>query len=35
MEETWKVHIPIPRKFDITDDSGASDEAMTEVEWRD
>jgi len=35
MEETRKVYTPIPRKFEISDDSEASDEAMTEVEWRD
>jgi len=32
MEETLKVYTPIPRKFEISD---SSDEAMTEVEWRD
>jgi len=35
MEETRKVHTPIPRKFEISDDSEVSDEAMIEVEWRD
>jgi len=35
MEETRRVYTPIPRKFEISDDSEASDEAMTEVEWRD
>jgi len=34
MDETRKVHTPIPRKFEISDSSEASDEAMTEVEWR-
>jgi len=34
MEETRKVYTPIPRKFEISDDSEVSDEAMTEVEWR-
>ena len=32
MEETRKVYSPIPRKFGISD---SSDDAMTEVEWRD
>jgi len=32
MKETWKVYTPIPRKFEISD---SSDDAMTEVEWRD
>jgi len=32
MEETRKVYTPIPRKFKISD---SSDDAMTEVEWRD
>jgi len=32
MEETRKVDTPIPRKFEIND---SSDDAMTEVEWRD
>jgi len=32
MEETWKVCTPIPRTFEISD---SSDDAMTEVEWRD
>jgi len=32
MEETLRVYTPIPRKFEISDDS---DDAMTEVEWRD
>jgi len=32
MEETQKVYTPIPRKFEISD---SSDDAMTEVEWRD
>jgi len=35
MEETRKVYTPIPRKFEINDDSEDSDDAMTEVEWRD
>ena len=35
MEETRKVYTPIPRKFEISDDSEVSDEVMTEVEWRD
>jgi len=35
MEETQKVHTPIPRKFEISDDSEISDEVMTEMEWRD
>jgi len=35
IEETRKVYTPIPRKFEISDDSEVSDEAMTEVEWRD
>jgi len=35
MEETRKVYTPIPRKFEISDESKVSDEAMTEVEWRD
>jgi len=35
MEESWKVYTPIPRKFEISDDSEVSDEAMTEVKWRD
>jgi len=30
--ETRKVHTPIPRKFEISD--SISDDAMTEVEWR-
>jgi len=34
MEETRKVHTPIQRKFEISDDSKVSDEALTEVEWR-
>jgi len=34
MGETRKGHTPIPRKFEISDDSEVSDEAMTEVEWR-
>jgi len=34
MEETLKVYTPIPRKFEISDDSEISDEAMTEAEWR-
>jgi len=34
MEETRKVYTPIPRKFEISDDSEVSDEGMTEVEWR-
>jgi len=33
MEETRKVYTPIPRKFEISDDSEVSDKAMTEVEW--
>jgi len=32
MEETRKVYTPIPGKFEISD---SSDDAMTEVEWRD
>jgi len=32
MEETLTVYTPIPRKFEISD---SSDEAMTELEWRD
>jgi len=32
MEETRKVYTPIPRKFEVSD---SSDDAMTEVEWRD
>jgi len=32
MEETRRVYTPIPRKFEISD---ISDDAMTEVEWRD
>jgi len=32
MEETLKVYTPIPRRFEISD---SSDEAITEVEWRD
>jgi len=35
MEETRKVYTPIPRKFEISEDSEVSNEAMTEVEWRD
>jgi len=35
MEETWKVYTPIQRKVEISDDSERSDDAMTEVEWRD
>jgi len=35
MEETRKVHTPIPRKFEISDDSDKEDDMMTEVEWRD
>jgi len=35
MEETRKVYTPISRKFKISDDSEVSNEAMTEVEWRD
>jgi len=35
MGETRKVFTPIPRKFEISDNSDASDEAMTELEWRD
>jgi len=35
MEETRKVYTPIPRKFEISDDSDNKDDMMTEVEWRD
>jgi len=35
MEETRKVHTPIPRKFEISDSSDNEDDMMTEVEWRD
>jgi len=35
MEETRKVYTPIPRKFEVSDDSDNEDDAMTEVEWRD
>jgi len=35
MEETRKVDTPIPRKFEISDDSDNEDDTMTEVEWRD
>jgi len=35
MEETRKVYTPIPRKFEISDDSKDEDDRMTEVEWRD
>jgi len=35
MEETRKVYTPIPRKFDISDNSDNEDDMMTEVEWRD
>ena len=35
MEETQGVYTPIPRKFEFSDNSDASDEAMTEVQWRD
>jgi len=34
MEETRKVYTPIPRKFEISDNSDNEDDAMTEVEWR-
>ena len=34
MEETRKVHTPIPRKFEVSDSSDNEDDAMTEVEWR-
>jgi len=35
MEETRKVYIPIPRKFEASDSSDSEDDMMTEVEWRD
>jgi len=35
MEETRKVYTPIPRKFEVSDDSDEEDDTMTEVEWRD
>jgi len=35
MEETQKVYTPIPRKFEISDNSNNEDDTMTEVEWRD
>jgi len=35
MEETRKVHTPIPRKFEISDSSDSEDDRMTEVERRD
>jgi len=35
MEETRKVHTPIPRKFEVSDSSDNEDDMMTEVEWRD
>jgi len=35
MEETRKVYTPIPRKFEVSDDSDNEDDTMTEVEWRD
>jgi len=35
MEETRKVHTPIPRKFEASDSGDSEDDAMTEVEWRD
>jgi len=35
MEETRKVHTPIPRKFKVSDSSDNEDDKMTEVEWRD
>jgi len=35
MEETRKVHTPIPRKFEASDSSDNEDNSMTEVEWRD
>jgi len=35
MEETRKVHTPIPRKFELSDSSDNEDDMMTEVEWRD
>jgi len=35
MEETRKVYTPIPRKFEISDNSDNEDDTMTEVEWRD
>jgi hypothetical protein len=34
MGENRKVYTPIPRKFEIRDDSDNEDDAMTEVEWR-
>jgi len=34
MEETWRVHTPIPRKFEVSDSSDSEDDMMTEVEWR-
>jgi len=34
-EETRKVYIPIPRKFEASDSSDNEDDMMTEVEWRD
>jgi len=34
MEETRKVYTPIPRKFEISNNSDSEDDAMTEVEWR-
>jgi len=35
MEETRKVHTPIPSKFELSNSSDNEDDAMTEVEWRD
>jgi len=35
MEKTRKVYTPIPRKFEVSDDSDNEDDMMTEVEWRD
>jgi len=35
MEETQKVHTPIPRKFVVSDSSDNEDDTMTVVEWRD
>jgi len=35
MEETLRVHTPIPRKFEVSDSSDSEDDKMTEVECRD
>ena len=31
---TLRVYTPIPRKFEVSDESNASDDATTEVGWR-